>query len=44
MSENGVLRRVFGPNREDVTGSMRNSHSEEFRNLYASVVPVPFFN
>jgi hypothetical protein len=33
--ENGVLRRIFGPKREEVTGSWRRLYNEEFHNLYA---------
>jgi hypothetical protein len=31
--ENTVLR-IFGPKRDEVTGSWRKLHSEELRNLY----------
>jgi hypothetical protein len=31
-----VLRRIFGPKREEVTGGWRRLHNEEFRNLYAT--------
>jgi hypothetical protein len=34
--ENRVLRRIFGPRREEVAGSWRRLHNEELRNLYAS--------
>jgi hypothetical protein len=34
--ENRVLRRVFGPKREEVTGGWRGLHNEELHNLYAS--------
>jgi hypothetical protein len=34
--ENRVLRRIFGPKRDDVTGEWRKLHSEEFYNLYSS--------
>jgi hypothetical protein len=33
---NRVLRRIFGPKRDEVTGAWRNLHNEEFRNLYSS--------
>jgi hypothetical protein len=33
---NGVLRRIFGPVREEVTGGWRRLHNEEHHNLYAS--------
>jgi hypothetical protein len=31
-----VLRRVFGPKREEMTGGWRRLHNEELRKLYAS--------
>jgi len=31
-----VLRRIYGSNREEVAGSWRGPHSEEFHNMYAS--------
>jgi hypothetical protein len=34
--ENRVLRRIFGPKRDEVTGEWRKLHSEEFHNLYSS--------
>jgi hypothetical protein len=34
--ENRVLRRIFGPKRNEVTGEWRKLHSEEFHNLYSS--------
>jgi hypothetical protein len=34
--ENRVLRRIFGPKRDEVTGEWRNLHSEELHNLYSS--------
>jgi hypothetical protein len=34
--ENRVLRRVFGPKREEVAGGWRKLHYEELHNLYAS--------
>jgi hypothetical protein len=32
--ENRVLRRIFGPKRDEVTGEWRKLHNEELRNLY----------
>jgi hypothetical protein len=29
----GVLRRIFGPKRDEVTGEWRNLHNEELRDL-----------
>jgi hypothetical protein len=34
--ENRVLRRIFGPKRDKVTGEWRKLHSEELHNLYLS--------
>jgi hypothetical protein len=34
--ENKVLRRIFGPRRDEVTGGWRKLHNEELRNLYSS--------
>jgi hypothetical protein len=34
--ENRVLRRLFGPRRDEVTGGWRNLHDGELRNLYSS--------
>jgi hypothetical protein len=31
-----VLRRIFGPKRDEVTGDWRKLHNEEFRDLYSS--------
>jgi hypothetical protein len=33
--ENRVLRRVFGPNRDEVTGEWRKLHNEELNDLYS---------
>jgi len=35
VSENRVLRRVFGPKRDEVTGEWRKLHNEELRDLYS---------
>jgi hypothetical protein len=34
--EKRVLRRIFGPKRDEVTGEWRNVRNEEFHNLYSS--------
>jgi hypothetical protein len=39
MSENRVLRRIFGPKRDEMTGGWRKLH-EELHNLYSSPVIV----
>jgi len=36
MSENRVLRRIFGPGREKVTWEWRKLHNEELNDLYCS--------
>jgi hypothetical protein len=36
VSENRVLRRIFGPKRDEVTGDCRKLHSEQLHNLYSS--------
>jgi hypothetical protein len=33
--ENRVLRRIFGPKRDEVTGDWRKLHNEELHNLYS---------
>jgi len=34
--ENTVLRRIFGPRKEEVTGEWRRLHNEELNDLYSS--------
>jgi hypothetical protein len=34
--ENRVLRRIFGPKRDEVAGDLRKLHNEELHNLYSS--------
>jgi hypothetical protein len=34
--ENGVLRRIFGPKRDEVTCRWRQLHNEDLHNLYSS--------
>ena len=36
VSENTVLRRIFGPRRNEVTGEWRRLHNEELNDLYSS--------
>jgi hypothetical protein len=36
--ENWVLRRIFGPKREEVVGGWRRLHNEELHKLYASPI------
>ena len=33
---NGVLRRIFGPKRDEVTGEWRKLHNEDLKVLYSS--------
>jgi len=34
--ENRVLRRIFGPKRDEITGEWRKLHNEELNDLYSS--------
>jgi len=34
--ENRVLRRVFGPKRDEITGKWRKLHNEELNDMYCS--------
>jgi hypothetical protein len=34
--ENRVLRRIFGPKRDEVTGEWRKLHNKELNDLYSS--------
>jgi hypothetical protein len=34
--ENGVLRRIFGPKRDEITGEWRRLHNEELNDIYSS--------
>jgi hypothetical protein len=36
MFENRLLRRIFGPKRDEVTGGWRKQHDEELHNSYSS--------
>jgi hypothetical protein len=38
LFENRLLRRKFGPKREEMEGDWRTLHNEELHNLYASPV------
>jgi hypothetical protein len=35
MVNNRVLRRIFGPKRDEVTGEWRQLHNEDLHNLYS---------
>ena len=37
MFENMVLRRIFGPRRDEVTEEWRRLHNEELNDLYSSL-------
>jgi len=37
MLENRLLRRIFGPKRDEVTGEWRKLHNEELNDLYSSL-------
>jgi hypothetical protein len=34
--ENRVLRKIFGPKRNEVAGDLKKMHNEEFHNVYSS--------
>jgi hypothetical protein len=36
LFENRVLRRIFGPKRDEVTGEWRKLHNDELHDLYSS--------
>ena len=36
MFQNILLRRIFGPRRDEVTGEWRRLHNEELNDLYSS--------
>jgi hypothetical protein len=36
MFKNRVLRRIFGPKKDEVTGEWRNLHKEKLYDLYSS--------
>jgi hypothetical protein len=38
-----VLRRIFGPKRDEVTGEWRKLHNEELRDLYSSPSIIRIF-
>jgi hypothetical protein len=40
--ENRVLRRIFGPKRNEVTGEWRRLHNEELNDLYSSTDTYSF--
>jgi hypothetical protein len=40
MFENRVLRKIFGPKRDEVIGSWRKLHNAELHNLYCSLSKI----
>jgi hypothetical protein len=42
--ENRVLRRIFEPKRDEVTGDLRKLHNEELHNLYSSASIIRMIN
>jgi hypothetical protein len=36
LFESRLLRRIFGPKKDEVTGGWRKLHNEELHNLYSS--------
>jgi hypothetical protein len=41
---NRVLRRIFGPKRNEVTAERRKLHNEDFNDLYSSATIVRMIN
>jgi hypothetical protein len=41
--ENGVLRKIHGPKRNEVTGEFGKLHNEELRDLYSSPSKIRIF-
>jgi hypothetical protein len=41
--ENRVLRRIFGPKRDEVTGEWRKLHNKELQDLYSSPSIIRIF-
>jgi hypothetical protein len=42
--EKRVLRRIFGPKRDEVTGGCRKLHNDELHNLYSSPSIIRIIN
>jgi hypothetical protein len=44
VSENRVLRRIFGPKTDEMTGEWRKMHKEELHDLYSSPSIIRIMN
>jgi hypothetical protein len=42
--ENRLLRRIFGPKRDEMVGGWRKVHNEELHNLYSSPSIIRMMN
>jgi hypothetical protein len=42
--ENRVLRRIFGPKRDEVTGGLRKLHTDELHDLHFSPIKIKIIN
>jgi hypothetical protein len=40
---NSLLRRIFGPKRDEMTGGWRKLHNEKLHNLYSSPSKIRIF-
>ena len=38
-----MLREIFGPKRDEITGEWRKLHNEELNDLYCSPIIIPVF-
>jgi hypothetical protein len=41
--ENRVLRRIFGPKSDEITGGWRKLHNEKLHNMYSSPSKIKMF-
>jgi hypothetical protein len=42
--ENRVLKRIFGPKRDEVTGEWRKLHNKELRDFYSALRIIRIIN